>query len=557
MTVSDVLLKILSAFGVRQIFGIPGDAINDVVDALRRQDEISFISVRHEEAGAFAASAQAKLTGKLSACMGTAGPGAVHLLNGLYDARLDHAPVIAITGQVATEFIGTQHHQEVNLERLFADVSVYSRTITTAEQIPRVLFEACRAAVAHRGVAHISLPTDVSGKRSSFVDDHQIRAAASGQLRPTMADCESAIEMINGAEKLVILAGVGCRGARNELIAFSEAAGAPIVRTLKAKEVIDDGHPLCIGGLGMLGGHPAVKALAECDVLVMVGTDFPYLDFYPDDAKVIQIDIDPTQIGKRHSVDIALLGHAAPTLSNLISMVKPNRSRAFLESMQKRMSSWLKDQEKAETSNEAPISGPRVMHALNNKAPDDSIFVCDTGTATAWSARHLRLKAEQRYTLSGGLASMAYALPGAIGAQLSFPDKRVFAIAGDGAFVMLMGDFVTAVRYELPIVVLVLNNSKLAFISLEQEAKGLPDWGTTLTNPDFAAFAKACGGHGATVDRAEDLEDAIETALNSGKPSVLDIKVDPNTLILPPTSSLSQAMHFGMAKLRESFLTKF
>lgn len=555
MTVSDILLKILTAHGVRNIFGIAGDAINDVIDAIRRQEDISFIGVRHEEAGAFAASAEAKLTGCLSVCMGTAGPGAVHLLNGLYDAKLDHAPVLAITGQVATGFIGTQYHQEIDLERLFSDVAVYSQTVTTEEQVPAVLLEACRAAVAERGVAHISIPTNVSGRHVSFDPDCDLEPPAKGRILPREADCEAAGRLMNESNRVVVFAGIGCAQGRDELVAFAEAARAPIVRSLKAKEVIDDRHPLCIGGLGMLGGHPAVKAMNECDLLVMVGTDFPYREFYPEKASVIQIDIEPTRIGKRHPVDVGIVGEAGPTLSKLASHVRGDRSGAFLGAMQDEMKAWLKRQEKVEQSNDVPIRGPRVMRALCNVAPERAIFTCDTGTTTAWSARHLYLKAGQRYTLSGSLASMAYGLPAALGAQLAYPDRRVFALVGDGAFTMLMGDFVTAVKYKLPIIVLVFDNSKLAFISLEQEAKGLPEWGIDLTNPDFAAFARACGGYGATIEHPDALEDAIKEALRQQVPAVLDIKVDPDELIMPPEISLSQAVHFGMAKIREAFHT--
>jgi len=552
-TVSDILLQILHVHGVRHLFGIPGDAINDVMDAVRRQDAISFVGVRHEEAGAFAAAAQAKLTGNLAACVGTAGPGAIHLLNALYDAKLDHAPVIAITGQVATGFIGTEAHQEVNLERLFSDVAVYSATVTTEAQVPNVFLEACHAAIAHKGVAHISLPTDVSGREASLGAHRRIEAAAAGRISPAVADCEQAVKLIEESDSVAILAGIGCGGAADELTAFADHLKAPVVRTLKAKEVIDDGHPLCIGGLGLLGGSPAVKAMDRCDLLIMVGTDFPYSDFYPEDARVLQIDLQPTRIGKRHPVDIGLVGHAGPTMAKLTELVSGDRSGEFLEDMQQAMRRWLEHQDKAESSDNIPISPPRVMRELTQAAPKNAIFCCDTGTVTAWSARHLRLKPGQRYTLSGGLATMAFALPGAIGAQLAYPDRRVFALAGDGAFAMLMSDFVTAARYELPIVCIVLNNAKLAFITLEQEAKGLPDWGTGLTNPDFAAFARSCGGHGVTVTRPDEIRPAIEDALASGKPAVIDVAVDPDALIMPPKIELKQAMNYGLAKVRELF----
>lgn len=553
MTVSDLLLNILDLCGVRHLFGIPGDAINDVMDAVRRQNKIEFVQVRHEEAGAFAASAQAKLTGELAACVGTAGPGAIHLLNGLYDAKLDHAPVIAITGQVGTGFIGTSYHQEVKLERLFADVAVYSQTVFTEAQLPEVFLEACHAAIANRGVAHISLPTDVSGRHVSVDLDELSAFSLPGRIAPAVADCSSAIELIDAAERVAILAGIGCRGATKELCAFADKVGAPIVRSLRAKEVIDDDHPLCIGGLGLLGGVPAVKAMDRCDLLVMVGTDFPYREFYPQGVNVIQIDVDPTQIGKRQAVEVALTGHAGATLAHLTEHCTEHRDRSFLSDMQARMRHWLADQQDIETSSARPIKSPRVMRTLAEHAPPDAIFVADTGTATAWTARHLRLTPGQRYTLSGGLASMAYALPAAIGAQLSFPQRRVFAIAGDGAFQMLVGDFVTAVRYGLPIIVLVLNNSKLAFITLEQEAKGLPDYGTDLVNPNFADLASACGGVGLRVEDPDALGPALEEAIESGRPAVIDVIVDANQLIMPPRIEVKRALNFGLAKIREAF----
>ena len=552
MTVSDILLKVLAAHGVEHLFGIPGDAINDVTEAVRKQDAIRFIGVRHEEAGALAASVQAKLTGRLAACMGTSGPGAIHLLNGLYDARLDHAPVIAITGQVATGFIGTEAHQEVRLERLFSDVAVYSQTVTTAAQVPDVFLEACRAAVVHRGVAHVSIPTNVSGLRATFDDDQRLKTAAAGKISPAIADCAAAVELINDSERIVILAGIGCAGCQAELIAFAEAVQAPIVRSLKAKEVIDDDHPLCAGGLGMLGGKPAVKAMDECDLLIMIGTDFPYQDFYPKSARTIQIDWEPTRIGRRHPVDIGLVAHAGPTLAALTERVAKSETGSFLKAIQAEMTQWRENRDQDEISDSTPIAPPRVLKALSDAAPDDTIFIADTGTATAWAARHLRIRPGQRFTLSGGLATMAIGLPGAIGAQLAYPNRRVVAIVGDGAFSMLIGDLVTAVRYELPVVIVVLNNAKLGFITLEQEAKGLPDWGTDITNPDFTALAEACGALGISVTDPGDLNAALEQAFDARRPVVVNVSVDPDALIMPPKIELSQAMKFGMAKIREA-----
>ena len=553
MTVSDIFLKVLAAHGVEHLFGIPGDAINDVTEAIRKQDSIRFIGVRHEEAGALAASVQAKLTGRLAACMGTSGPGAIHLLNGLYDARLDHAPVIAITGQVATGFIGTESHQEVRLEQLFSDVAVYSQTVTTAAQVPEVFLEACRAAVVHRGVAHVSIPTNVSGLHTSFDDEQRLKTVAAGKISPVTADCDATVDLVEQSERIVILAGIGCAGCQAELFAFANAVQAPIVRSLKAKEVIDDDHPLCAGGLGMLGGKPAVKAMDECDLLIMIGTDFPYRDFYPDSARTVQIDWEPTRIGRRHPVDIGLVAHAGPTLAALTERVTRRETGSFLEAIQAEMGRWRKSRDQDERSDSMPIAPPRVLKAVSDAAPDDTIFIADTGTATAWAARHLRIRSGQRFTLSGGLATMAIGLPGAIGAQLAYPERRVVAIVGDGAFSMLIGDLVTAVRYELPVVIVVLNNSKLGFITLEQEAKGLPDWGTDITNPDFTALAEACGALGISVTDPDDLDTALQQAFDARRPVVVNVSVDPDALIMPPKIELSQAMKFGMAKIREAF----
>lgn len=553
--IADTLLDILSAHGVKHLFGLPGDAINDITDAVRRQSDISFIQVRHEESGAFAASAQAKLTGQLAACVGTAGPGAIHLLNGLYDAKLDHAPLIAITGQVETGGIGTQQHQEVHLERLFADVTVYNQTIVSPEQVPAVFYEACQAAIARSGVAHVSIPTDIAGHSANEILPGKNKVVSPPLILPKTAVTIQAVDLINAADQITILAGIGCAGARAELIAFAESLQAPIVRTLKAKEIIDDDHPMCVGGLGLLGGRPAVKAMDDCDLLIMVGTDFPYLDFYPKSAKTIQIDHYMTQIGKRKPVDVGIVGDAKQTLAILTERIQGARTEAFLKSCQSEMQTMLDHERGLEEKTSSPLAPPYVLGTLGKIAPQNTIFTCDTGTVTAWAARHLRLKNQQRFILSGNLASMAFAFPAALGARLAYPERPVVALAGDGAFTMLMGDFVTAVKYALPIVILVLNNRKLGFITLEQEVKGLPDWGTDLHNPDFAAFAKCCGGEGLTVEKSEQLEPALKAAFSSKVPTIINISVDPEALILPPEIKLSQAIGFSMAKLRELFST--
>ena len=553
MNVAEQTLDILAAHGVRHVFGVPGDAINDMTNALRTRDDMEFILVRHEEAGAFAASAQAKLNGRLAACMGTAGPGAVHLLNGLYDAKLDHAPVIAITGQVATEFVGTDYHQEVGLDRLFADVAAYTQTVMTEAQLPGVMLEACKAALSTPGVGHVALPTNISGRKASSDRRDFTLGSEGGETRPCEPSLAHAARLIDDADKIAILAGLGAAGAKGQLLALSKKLKAPIARTLRAKDFIDDCDRSCAGGLGLLGGEPASAAVDGADLLLIVGADFPYVSFYPDKAKIVQIEISPARMGKRSPVDAPLRGHARPTLEDMLGRVRTKRDDCFFLSVLREKDKQRRAWAKAETSDAIPIKPQRLIADLAKAAPADAIFVCDTGTATAWTARHLPVHEQQRYTLSSGLASMAFALPAALGAQLCFPEKKVFAIAGDGGFAMLMADFVTAVRYKLPIICIVLNNSKLAFIALEQEGKGLPEHAIDLLNPDFAAFADSCGGKGLRVEKPGEIGPAFAEAIASGQPCVLDVLVDPDELIIPPKITLKQAYQFGVAKTRELF----
>lgn len=551
MRVADLVLDILAAHGVRHIFGMPGDAINDMTNALRQRDDMEFILVRHEEAGAFAASAQAKLTGRMTACMGTAGAGAIHLLNGLYDAKLDHAPVIAITGQVATEYVGTDYHQEVDTQRLFADVAEYSQTVMTESQLPGVMLQACKAALAAPGVAHVSLPTNVAGRDVHVDRTDYALGSERGEVRPCTPSVDRAVSLIENAGKVAILAGIGASGARKELLALSDRLKAPIARTLRAKDLIDDDEEACAGGLGLLGGAAASAAVDGADVLIIVGADYPYTTFYPRNAQIVQIEPEPKRMGKRAEVAVALRGHAKPTLQELLERVTQKSDDAFYVKVQNEKRREHDAWSTVETSGDTPIRPQRLMAEIEKAAPDDAIFLCDTGTSTAWTARHLRVKETQRYTLSSGLGSMAFAMSGAIGAQLAYPDKPVFAIAGDGGFAMLMADFVTAVRYKLPIICVVLNNQKLGFIALEQEGKGFPEHSIDLVNPDFVAFAQACGGEGVRVEEPAAIAPALAQALAGDVPYVIDVTVNPEELILPPKITVQQAYQFGIAKVRE------
>lgn len=550
MNVAELFVQVLKDHGVRHIFGIPGDAINDLMEAVRQADGIDFIQVKHEEAGALAASVQAKLTGELSACVGTSGPGAIHLLNGLYDAKLDHAPVIAITGQVETQYIGTDYHQEVDLQRLFSDVAVYSQMVMTEQQLPDVILEGCRAAISHHGVAHINLPSDIAQKTVRLPHDKLSDTHFRTHQVPAVSDCSEAVDLINRSDRICILAGIGTYGARNELVALSEHLGAPIVRTLRAKDVIDDDHPNCIGGLGLLGGKPAMRALKACDLLLMIGTDFPYKEFYPDNVRAIQIDREATQIGKRHPVDLGLVGQAKPVMHQL-HQLSQQKNTEFLTQAQSWMSDWQQAQQKTEDSTDQPIRPQSLIQSVAELAPDDSIFICDTGTVNAWTARHLTIQSGQRFTLSSALGTMGVALPGAIGAKLAYPERPVIALAGDGGFAMTMTDLVTAVTQQLPMLIIVLNNSKLGFIKLEQEAAGLPAFGIDLNNADFVKVAEACGAAGVAIDKISQLPEAMTQGLAQNGPFVINVQVNPEELVMPPVIEPAQALNFMKAKAKE------
>jgi pyruvate oxidase len=551
--ISEVLLEVLANAGVEYIFSIPGAGINEVVEAIRTQDKIKIIHVRHEEAGAFAASAYAKLTGKLAACMGTSGPGAIHLLNGLYDAKHDHAPVIAISGQVETQYLGTETHQEVNLHLLFESVSVYNQIIRSADQMPQIVETACRMALHNRGVSHLILSSNIASKEVSQPELRTNFLYEKPTISPSEEALQKAAELLNKSEKVTILAGIGAQNAATELLQIAEILKAPIIKALRGKDILPDEHPYCVGGLGLLGTKPAVKAINKCDCFIMVGTDFSYTEFYPENTPAIQIDIDGTQIGKRYSVEVGLEGDAAETLSLLVQYLTPKENSSFLADIQRDMKDWWKMMDKDEKSDEVPVRPQAVAAAISFVANDDAIFCCDTGAVTVWGARNLRIRGKQKFTLSGGLASMAYGLPASIAAKLAFPNRQVIALVGDGGFAMLMGDFLTAVQYKLPIVVVVFNNHKLGLIQMEQEVMGYPEFQTELHNPNFAAFAEACGGLGERITTSEQLIPSITRALASGQPYILDVEINPEQLTMPPKIEINQALNYARAKVREFF----
>jgi len=553
--VCEVLLDILAPVSTRQIFGMTGDALNPFLDAIRRDGRFEWMGIRHEETGAFAASAQAKLSGKLAVCAGTVGPGALHLINGLYDAKRDRAPVLAITGHVPLTEQGTDFFQETNLKGIFEDVCVYNQYVNSASQMPRVAQQAVQIALTEGGVAHLSIPTDVIKNDVPQSDLSREIINPESTVVPCPSEIEKVAGLLNDGKRVAILAGAGCRGARDELLAIAKKLNAPIVRTLRGTDVMEYENPYWIGGLGMLGSTQGLAAMEACDTMLMIGSDFPYSMFLPSGKEIIQIDIRAAHLGKRCPVTTGVVGHVKPTLIALEPLLVQQSDSEFLTNIQSRREKWdARMDKKANPLRGKAIPPQAVTRMACDMANDDAVFVADVGEITAWSARHLRIRGTQRLLGSFNHGSVGVAVPSSIGVQALDRGRQVVAMAGDGGFGMMMQDLVTAVRYELPITFIVYNNSKLGFIELEMLASGLPKYGTKLVNPDFVAYAEACGAHGRRVEKGEDLEAAINEAYAAKGPFLLDAVVNPDELIPPPKIQPAHAWGYSLAKLKEIFL---
>lgn len=551
--VCETILDVLAEAGVHQLFGVVGDAINPLVDAIRRDDRFEWVHVRHEEVAAFAASAQAKLTGTLGVCAGTVGPGAIHLLNGLYDAKKDSAPVLAITGQVPRDDVGSDYHQEVNLDALFSDVAIFNETLNSVGQMPRLIQQAVSTALSKRGVAHISIPSDLGPAKIENPGDLSTAIQPQSQATPVESDIKHVAEILNNAKTVAIMCGCGCRDSTKELLALAEKLHAPIVHALRGKDLVPHDHPYWVGGTGLLGSKSGRHAIESCEVLLMVGTDFPYRAWLPHDKKVVQIDIRPEHIGKRCPVRAGLVGHAGSTMAALTEQVDQRSDSSFLKDIQKRRDDWQKSLDKeADIKRSADLIHPQSIASIAGElADDDAIFCVDTGEVTVWGARHMKLRGTQRYLMSFNLASMAFAMPGALGVQALDRKRQVIAFSGDGGFSMLMGDFITAVNFDLPIKVIVFNNGKLGLVKMEMEVSGYPEYGTDLKNPDFAAIAKVCGGGGIRVTEPSKLQGAIKEAFSTPGPFLVDVVCNGEELTMPPKIELAQAWGFSLAKLKE------
>jgi pyruvate dehydrogenase (quinone) len=558
-TGADRLIDTLLDWGVDVVFGLPGDGINGIMEALRtRQDRVRFIQVRHEEAAAFMACAYAKYTGRLGVCLATSGPGGVHLLNGLYDAKLDGAPVLAITGHAFHDLIDTHQQQDVDLDRVFADVAVYSTRIMGAAHVENAATLACRTALAYHGVAHLNFPVDLqeaaADERSKRnVPHHAGDAPGSSARMPTDEELHHAANILRSGEKTVILAGRGALHAGDVLEEAAERLAAPIVKALLGKAAVPDDSPYTTGGIGLLGTRPSQEAIEGCDTLLLVGTSFPYIEFYPKPgaARAVQIDTDPARIGLRYPVEAGLVGDSRRTLEALLALLPRREDRGFLEAAQKGMRDWRALLEKQESRTDKPMKPQRVAAELGRLLPANAIVSCDSGTNTSWFARHIPARAGQMYSVSGNLASMACGLPYAIAAQIAHPDRLSVAFVGDGGFTMLMGEFATAVKYGLPIKVVVLRNDSLGQIKWEQMVfLGNPEYGCDLQPIDFAAFAKACGGEGFRIEEPAECGAILERALSRPGPVVVEAVVDPFEPPMPPKITFEQAKHLAESLAR-------
>jgi pyruvate dehydrogenase (quinone) len=561
-TAADIMVETLIDWGVEVIFGLPGDGINGIMESLRaRRDKIRFIQVRHEESAAFMACGYAKYSGKLGVCLATSGPGGLHLLNGLYDAKLDGQPVLAITGHHYHDLIDTHAQQDVNLDRVFMDVAVYNTRVMGPGHVEKVTHLACRTALSRRGVAHINFPVDLQSLSMKKAEKSPRNIHPEGYsgiyarraALPADEDILKAVALLNAGSKVAILAGQGALHATDELLAVAEKLGAPIIKALLGKACVPDDSPYTTGSVGLLGTRASQEAIENCDTLFMIGSSFPYLEFLPKpgQARGVQIDLDPARIGLRYPMEVGLVGDSKRTLQCLLPLLQPKENRRFLNQIQHTMSKWWELMEQRGTRPDKPMKPQVVAWELGKQLRDDAIVSCDSGTIATWFARQMPVKRGQMYSLSGTLATMANGLPYAIAAQIAHPKRQSVAFIGDGGFSMLMAEFSTAVKYNLPIKVVVIKNNTLGQIKWEQLVfLGNPEYGCDLHPIDFAAVAQACGGVGFTVDDPKDCGKVIEHALQIDAPTLVQAVVDPYEPPMPAKVEAKQALHFAESLVR-------
>jgi pyruvate dehydrogenase (quinone) len=561
---SEALIERLADWGVDTVFGLPGDGINGLMEGLRRhQDRVRFVLVHHEEAAAFMATAHAKATGRIGVCLATSGPGGIHLLNGLYDAKLDHMPVLAITGMQETALLGTGYQQEVALDRLYEDVAEYNQMVYNPAQLPAIVDNAIRTAYARRGVAHLTVPNDIQVADAGADPWQHVAPARPPQTAPVMLsapgmpseqDLQRIADLLADGKKIAILAGAGARHARAELLAVAEALAAPIVKTLSGKDTVPDDSPYTTGGIGLLGTRPSEDLMEDIDTLLMVGTNFPYTKHLPEPGKVrvAQIDADPIRAGARIPTEVPVVGDARQALAGLLPLLKPRSDTKFLEKYQKEMDKWRKNMSALQDADRDPIAPQYLVSVLDELAADDAVLTCDSGTIATWAARHWHIRGGREFFLSGNLATMAPGLPYAIGIQHAMPGRQVIAFVGDGGFSMLMAEFITAIKHKLPVKVVINNNNALGQILWEQMVLGYPEYGVREPEPyaDYAALATANGALGIKVERPGDVRTAVQQALGHNGPALVDVNVNPDEPPLPGKVEYEQAKKFAQAFLK-------
>lgn len=553
MNVSEQVVEMLIDAGVKRIYAVTGDSLNGINDAVRRSGKIEWIQVRHEEAGAFAAGAEAQLTGNLACCAGSSGPGHVHLINGVYDAHRTNAPVLVIASCCLSKDFGTKYFQETDTIKLFDDCSYYNYVAVTPYQVPRMLQGAMQAALTLKGVGVFGLPGDLTddGVKEVFSSTKVYRAETT--VCPPLDQLRELAEILNNAEKVTLFCGIGAKDAHDEMVELSQRLHAPVAYTFKSKMEIQYNNPNEVGMTGLLGMTSGYDSMHEADVLLMLGTDFPYSPFLPEDNKIIQIDVRPNRLGRRAKIHRGLCGDIKTTLTALLPLIRQKGDDSFLK---KQLSNYKKVKDDLETyvkgrGSENNIHPEYVMAEINTLADDDAIFTVDTGMTCVWGARYLEATGKRKMIGSFNHGSMANAMPQAIGAALAYPDRQIIALCGDGGLAMLLGDLGTITQYRLPIKVVVFDNCALGMVKLEMEVAGLPDWKTDIVNPDFDAVAKSVGMQGYKVTRPEDVMPTLVRAFGTPGPALIDIHTDPNALALPPKIEWGQMMGFAksMTKL--------
>ncbi|ULA55196.1 Putative thiamine pyrophosphate-containing protein YdaP [Staphylococcus aureus] len=544
---NEALVKALQAWDIDHLYGIPGDSIDAVVDSLRTvRDQFKFYHVRHEEVASLAAAGYTKLTGKIGVALSIGGPGLIHLLNGMYDAKMDNVPQLILSGQTNSTALGTKAFQETNLQKLGEDVAVYNHQIEKGDNVFEIVNEAIRTAYEQKGVAVVICPNDLLTEKIKDTTNKPVDTSRPTVVSPKYKDIKKAVKLINKSKKPVMLIGVGAKHAKDELREFIEMAKIPVIHSLPAKTILPDDHPYSIGNLGKIGTKTSYQTMQEADLLIMVGTNYPYVDYLPKkNIKAIQIDTNPKNIGHRFNINVGIVGDSKIALHQLTENIKHVAERPFLNKTLERKAVWDKWMEQDKNNNSKPLRPERLMASINKFIKDDAVISADVGTATVWSTRYLNLGVNNKFIISSWLGTMGCGLPGAIASKIAYPNRQAIAIAGDGAFQMVMQDFATAVQYDLPLTVFVLNNKQLAFIKYEQQAAGELEYAVDFSDMDHAKFAEAAGGKGYTIKSASEVDAIVEEALAQDVPTIVDVYVDPNAAPLPGKIVNEEALGYG------------